>query len=112
MWQKMNEALLIELTENATLRKLGIVFFPQEIDTQNRTLQIVQEAHVSPDGFSPVYGEKMGNINAALSFDQLLNDGWEVAQTPALHQCLKGLGRYCSDAGFSHHISCARRTAR
>ena len=78
MWQKMNAALLNELTENATLRKLGIVFFPQEIDRQNRTLQIVQEAHTSPDSFSAVYGEKMGNINASVSFEQLVNDGWEV----------------------------------
>ena len=78
MWQKMNEALLNAITENATLRKLGTEFFPQDIDKETRQLTIVSESAVSPDSFSPVYGTKLGNINATVSFEQLLNDGWEV----------------------------------
>jgi len=78
MWQKVNEKLLSELTENATLRKQGTIFFPQNIDKENKHLEIVPEAHVSPDGFSPVYGNKLDSFVGKITFSQLLSDGWEV----------------------------------
>ncbi len=78
MWQKINEKLLNELTENAMLRSEGNIFFPQNIDKENRCLEFVSESQVSPDSFSAVYGNKLGDFVGKASFDRLLSEGWEV----------------------------------